>query len=53
MMGGLQRFVHRENIAHYKKLIVERERGSSHNQARNEMLLRWVAEARDRREPNR
>jgi hypothetical protein len=40
MMSGLRRFVHRENIAHYKRLIAECERDPSRD------------DAKDRREPN-
>jgi hypothetical protein len=44
MKDELQRFVHHENIAHYKKLIAESERDPSHDDARHKMLLRLLAD---------
>jgi len=46
----LQRFVHDENIAYYKKLIAESERDPLHDDARHNMLLRLLADelAKDR-----
>jgi hypothetical protein len=41
---GVQRFVHSENIAHYKRLIAESERDPSRDEARHQMLLRLLAE---------
>jgi hypothetical protein len=41
---GVQRFVHNENIAHYKRLIAESERDPSRDEARHRMLLRLLAE---------
>jgi hypothetical protein len=40
---GVQRFVHNENIALYKKLIVESERDSSRDETRHKMLLELLA----------
>ena len=50
----LQRFVHDENIAYYKKLIAESERDPSHDDARHNMLLQLLADelAKDDRVPN-
>ena len=50
----LQRFVHDENIAYYKKLIAESERDPAHDDARHNMLLRLLADelAKDDRVPN-
>lgn len=44
MKDGVQRFVHSENIAYYKRLIVESERDPSRDEARHRMLLRLLAE---------
>jgi hypothetical protein len=41
---GVQRFVHSENIAYYKRLIAESERDPSRDEARHQMLLRLLAE---------
>jgi hypothetical protein len=41
---SVQRFVHSENIAHYKRLIVESERDPARDEARHRMLLRLLAE---------
>jgi hypothetical protein len=41
---GVQRFVHNENIAHYKKLIAESESNPSRDEARHRMLLRLLAQ---------
>jgi hypothetical protein len=41
---SVQRFVHSENIAYYKRLIVESERDPSRDEARHQMLLRLLAE---------
>jgi hypothetical protein len=41
---GVQRFVHSENIAYYKRLIAESERDPSRDEARHRMLLRLLAE---------
>ena len=50
----LQRFVHDENIAYYKKLIAESERDPAHDDARHTMLLQLLADelAKDDRVPN-
>jgi hypothetical protein len=40
----LQRFVHDENIAYYKKLIAESERDPSHDDARHKTLLQLLAD---------
>ena len=51
----LQRFVHDENIAYYKKLIAESERDPSHGDAHHKMLLQLLADelAKDNREQSR
>ena len=51
----LQRFVHRENIAYYRKLIAKSERDPSHDNTRHKMLLQLLADelAKDHREPKR
>jgi hypothetical protein len=41
---SVQRFVHSENIAYYKRLIVESERDPLRDEARHQMLLRLLAE---------
>jgi hypothetical protein len=42
--GGMQRFVHTENIALYRKLILESDRDSSRDERRHKMLLTLLAE---------
>jgi hypothetical protein len=44
--GGLamERFVHNENIAHYKKLIAESEDNPKHDEDRHRMLLTLLAQ---------
>jgi hypothetical protein len=51
----LRRFLHDENVAYYKKLIVESERDPSHDDARHKMLLRLLADelAKDDRSPSK
>jgi hypothetical protein len=51
----LQRFLHDENVAYYKKLIAESERDPSHDDARHKMLLRLLADesAKDDRAPSK
>jgi hypothetical protein len=51
MEAAMQRFVHNENIALYRKLIFESERDSSRDERRHKMLLTLLAEelAKDRR----
>ncbi|HWZ07217.1 MAG TPA: hypothetical protein VNY53_09960 [Bradyrhizobium sp.] len=44
MKDSVQRFVHSENIAYYKRLIVESERDPLRDEARHQMLLRLLAE---------
>jgi hypothetical protein len=44
MKDKLQRFLHDENVAYYKKLIAESERDPSHDDARHKMLLRLLAD---------
>jgi len=46
MLGGgaMQRFVHNENVALYRKLILESERDSSRDERRHKMLLTLLAE---------
>jgi hypothetical protein len=50
----MQRFVHHENIALYRKLIAESERSRSRDEDRHAMLLTLLAEeeARDIKPPN-
>jgi hypothetical protein len=51
MRDELQRFVHRENIAYYKKLIAETERDPSHDDARHKMLIAVIGRRVGRRRP--
>ena len=44
MKDDVERFVHCENVAYYKRLIAESERDPSRNEARHQMLLRLLAE---------
>ena len=44
MKDSVQRFVHSENIAYYKRLIVESERDPLRDEATHQMLLRLLAE---------
>lgn len=44
MPGKLQRYVHNENIARYRKLIAESERDPSRDEARHQMLRRLLAD---------
>ena len=41
---GVQRFVHNENIALYRRLIAESEGDPSRDEARHKMLLRLLGE---------
>jgi hypothetical protein len=44
MKDDVERFVHCENVAYYKRLIAESERDPSRDEARHQMLLRLLAE---------
>jgi hypothetical protein len=52
--ADMQRFVHNENIALYRKLIAESEGSQSRDEDRHQMLLTLLAEeeARDIKPPN-
>ena len=54
MDDGVERFVHNENIALYRKLIAESERNTSCNDNRHKMLLRLLGEemAKVKKPPN-
>jgi hypothetical protein len=41
---AMDRFVHKENMAHYKKLIAESERNPKRDEDRHKMLLTLLAE---------
>jgi hypothetical protein len=47
----LERFVHDENIAYYKKLIAESERDPSHDDARHNLLLQLLSDELAKDEP--
>jgi hypothetical protein len=44
----MQRFVHNENIALYKRLIAKGELDSSRDEDRHKMLLRLLAEEKSK-----
>jgi hypothetical protein len=50
----MERFVHNENMAHYKKLIAESERDPKRDEGRHKMLLTLLAEeiAKDKKPSN-
>jgi hypothetical protein len=49
----MDRFIHNENVAHYRKLIALGEGDPSRDEARHQMLLRLLAEeeAKDKEPP--
>jgi hypothetical protein len=49
----MQRFIHQENVALYRKLIAASEGDPKRDEARHQMLLRLLAEeeAKDRQPP--
>jgi hypothetical protein len=47
----MQRFIHNENIARYRKLIALGERDPVRDEARHQMLLRLLAEEEKDKEP--
>jgi hypothetical protein len=51
---AMERFVHNENMAHYKKLIAESERDPKRDEDRHKMLLTLLAEeiAKDKKPSN-
>jgi hypothetical protein len=53
MEGMLQRFIHEENIARYRRLIAVSEADPARDEARHRVLLRLLAdeEAKDREPP--
>jgi hypothetical protein len=50
----MERFVHNENMAHYKRLIAESERDPKRDEDRHKMLLTLLAEeiAKDKKPSN-